>query len=58
MVHVRHALEGGAESFLVRTADTDVVVILIGKVHDLLAYNQNANVWVALVWDAISCSSA
>ncbi len=47
VVHVRHALEGGAESVLVRTVDTDVVVILIGKLHDLLAYNQNANVWVA-----------
>ena len=45
--HVRHALERGAESVLVRTVDTDVVVILVGKLHDLLAYNQLSKVWVA-----------
>ena len=27
--------------------DTDVVVILVGKPHDLLAYNQHAKIWVA-----------
>ena len=47
VVHVRHALERGAESVLVRTVDTDVVVILVGKFHDLLAYNQLSKVWVA-----------
>ena len=47
VVHVRHALERGAESVLVRTVDTDVVVILVGKFHDLLAYNQRAKLWVA-----------
>jgi len=46
-VHVRHALERGAESALVRTVDTDVVVILVGKIHDLLACNQLSKVWVA-----------
>ena len=47
VVHVRHALEGGAQTVLVRTVDTDVVVILVGKFHDLLAYNQHADIWVA-----------
>ena len=47
VVHIRHALERGAETVLVRTVDTDVVVILVGKLHDLLAYNQRAKVWVA-----------
>ena len=47
VVHVRHALERGAESVLVRTVDTDVVVILVGKFHDLLAYNQLSKVSVA-----------
>lgn len=47
VVHVRHALERGAESILVRTVDTDVIVILVGKLHDLLAYNTRAKVWVA-----------
>ena len=47
VVQVRHTLERGAESVLVRTVDTDVVVILVGKLHDLLAYNQLSKVWVA-----------
>ena len=47
VVHIRHALERGAQTVLVRTVDTDVVVILVGKLHDLLAYNQRAKVWVA-----------
>lgn len=47
IVHLRHALEEGAESLLVRTVDTDVVVILVGKLHDLLACNQRAKLWVA-----------
>lgn len=47
VVHIRHALEGGAQSILVRTVDTDVVVILIGKLHDLLGYNPQADIWVA-----------
>ena len=37
IVHVRHALERGAESVLVRTVDTDVVMILVGKFHDLFS---------------------
>ena len=47
VVHVRHALERGAESVLVRTVDTDVVVILVGKLRDLLAYSQLSKAWVA-----------
>ena len=45
--HVRHRLERGAESILVRTVDTDVAVILVGKLHELLAYNQLSKVLVA-----------
>lgn len=41
---MRHALERGAESVLVRTVDTDVVVILVGKLHDVLASNKRASV--------------
>lgn len=47
IVHVRHALEGGAESILVKTVDTDVIVLLVGKLHDLLACSECAQVWVA-----------
>lgn len=50
VVHMRHALERGAESVLVRTVDTDVVVILVGKLHDLLASNKRAKVCVT--WGA------
>ena len=45
--HVRHRLERGAESIFVRTVVTDVVVILDGKLHELLAYNQLSKVWIA-----------
>lgn len=47
VVHARHALENGADSIIVRTVDTDVIVILVGKLFDLLAYNEHADVWVA-----------
>ena len=36
MVHIRHALEHGAETLLVRTVNTDVVVILVGLFFDLV----------------------
>lgn len=47
IIHLIHALGEGAESLFVRTVDTDVVVILIGKLRDLLACNQRAKIWVA-----------
>ena len=47
VVYVRHSLERGAESIFVRTVYNDVVVILVGKLHDLLAYNQLSKFWVA-----------
>ena len=47
IIHLIHALGEGAESLLVRTVDTDVVVILIGKLRYLLACNQRVKIWVA-----------
>ena len=48
VVHLRHALlTEGAVTVLVRTVDTDVVVILVGKFHDLKAVNADVNIWVA-----------
>ena len=48
VVHLRHALlMEGAVTVLVRTVDTDVVVILVGKFHDLKAVNADVNIWVA-----------
>ena len=40
----------GAESLILRTVDGNVVVILVGKHHDLLAYNQCAKVCMGGVW--------
>ena len=47
MVHIRHALEQGAETVLVRTVDTDVVVILIGLFFDLVTIRPSSDFWIA-----------
>ena len=48
VVHLRHTLlTEGTSTILVRTVDTDVVVILVGKFHDLKAINANVDIWVA-----------
>ena len=47
VVHVLHALKHGAKTILVRTVDTDVVVILAGTFHDLVATQPLADIWVA-----------
>ena len=43
IVHLSHALLTGATG-LVRTVDTDVVVILLGKFADLLRVNPAADI--------------
>lgn len=47
VVHVQHALEQGERSFLVRTVDTDVIVILAGVFYDLLVIQPLTDIWVA-----------
>ena len=47
VVHVQHALQQGARSVIVRTVDTDVIVILAGVFHDLLVIQPLADIWVA-----------
>ena len=47
MVHIRHALEHGAETVLVRTVDTDVVVILVGLFFDLVTIQPSCDFWIA-----------
>ena len=37
LVHILHALDQGEQNFLVFTVDTDVIVILVGTFHDMLA---------------------
>lgn len=46
VVHLYHSLET-CDKILVRTVDTDVVVILIGKFVDLYEINSAADIWVA-----------
>lgn len=47
VIHLVHALEAGASSVMVRTVDTDVVVILVGKFHAIIANSPHADIWVA-----------
>ena len=47
MVHIRHALEHGAETVLVRTVVTDVVVILVGLFFDLVTIQPSCDFWIA-----------
>jgi hypothetical protein len=48
VVHLLHAVSSdNAKSVQVRTVDTDVIVILICKVHDILARYPETDIWVA-----------
>ncbi len=47
IVHLLHALQNGAVTALVRTVDTDVVVILVGKFKQLKERRENLDIWVA-----------
>ena len=47
MVHIRHALEHGAETVLVRTVDTDVMVIHVGLFFDLITIQPSSDFWIA-----------
>ena len=45
-LHVDDALNEGATTVLVRTVDTDVVVILVGIFHDLAQHHPGIQLWV------------
>ena len=47
-VHVLHALHKGHSQVLIRTVDTDILVIMIGLFNELLSLNPSANVWISL----------
>lgn len=47
IVHLLHALNHGSTTVLVRTVDTDVVVILVGKFKQLKEARENLDIWVA-----------
>ena len=46
-LHVSDAIRKGARYVLVRTVDTDVIVILVGVFFELLKLNPNVQIWVA-----------
>ena len=47
IVHLLHALENGQSRVEIRTVDTDVVVLLIGKFFDVQAKYPLVDIWVA-----------
>ena len=47
VVHVVHALNQGTLKVHVRTVDTDVIAILVGKYHDLVSCSPHADIVVA-----------
>ena len=47
LAHVKDALESGSITCIVLRVDTDVLVIIIGKFHDLLMVNPAADIWVS-----------
>jgi len=46
VVHIQHALEQGEKTIHVRTADTDVVVILAVVLRELIATQPLADIWI------------
>lgn len=46
-IHVQDALLKGAHKVMVRTVDTDVVVILVGIFFSVISSNPSAEIWVA-----------
>ena len=47
IIHVQDSLETGNNIILVRTVDTDVIVLLVGHFHSLHEEHPNVDVWVA-----------
>ena len=47
-VHVQHALDEGYKQVFVRTVDTDVLVMLIGLFHNMIASYPSADIWIGL----------
>ena len=48
VVHVQHVLDEGYKQVFVRTVDTDVLVILIGLFHNMIALYPSADNWIGL----------
>ena len=46
-IHIKDALKKGAKRILVRTVDTDIIVILIGIFHQFQTQYPEVSIWVA-----------
>ncbi|XP_071477249.1 uncharacterized protein [Diadema antillarum] len=46
-VHLQHAVERGSRKIVIRTVDTDVLVILIGQFPSLFIEHPDIDIWVA-----------
>lgn len=47
ILHILYVLQDGHSNVLVRTVDTDVVVLLIGHFHEIIGQYPLADIWVA-----------
>ena len=47
VLQVHDSLERGSRKIMIRTVDTDVVVILIGHFHSIVDHYPDADLWVA-----------
>ena len=47
LIHLQYALDNGATTCLVRTVDTDMIVIIASKFYDLLQQHPAADIWLA-----------
>ncbi len=47
MIHVKDVLENGDNVVIVRTVDTDVIVLLVGMFHHFREKNPSGEIWVA-----------
>ena len=47
VIHLIDALKKGLSTCLVRTVETNVIVILIGQLSYLITVNSDADIWVA-----------
>ena len=45
MLHVYESLASGSRKIMIRTVDTDVVVILIGEFHNMVDDYPNVELW-------------
>ena len=47
VLHVHDSLERGSRKIMIRTVDTDVIVILIGHFYSIVDHYPDADLWVA-----------